>query len=196
MRSWPEPVRFSVAPRTFVLADASSALPETAAPPVRDEAALEEAHRRGWEEGASHAEAQLLEQRQDFAACQDTIFQAIASQHRALVEQFAAALPLLAGQIAAKALAGCEPDAETLARIVAEALAELEPGTPEVEVALCPRDFALIEAVATEHGHTYPGLRLRADETLRAGDCRVLSRFGVLDARLRARLENTLRSLT
>jgi flagellar assembly protein FliH len=182
------PVRFCVAPRTFVLAGE--------VPSVPDAAALDEAHARGWEEGATHAQAQLLEQRSDFAALQESVFEALAAQHRSLVEQFTAALSPLAGQIAAKVLAGLQPDAELVSRIVAETLAEVEPGTPEVEVALCPLDAALVETIAAEYGHRYPGLRFRPDASLKPGDCRVQSRFGAIDARVRTKLENALRSMS
>jgi flagellar assembly protein FliH len=192
--TWSEPVRFAVAPRTFIVAVEEAAPAPALAMP--DPAALEAAYARGWEESAAHAEAQLAEQRNEFAACQESVFQSLAAQHRTLVEKFTAALPLLASQIAAKVLAGFQPDAETMKRLVTETLAEIEPGTPEVELALAPGDCALVEGVATEFGQSYPGLRLRADGTLRAGDCRVQSKFGLIDGRLRSKLENAIRSLS
>lgn len=192
--TWSEPVHFRVAPRSFVLAAEEPA--PASAPAVPDTAALEAAYARGWEESAAHAEAQLVELRNEFAASQESLFQSVAAQHRTLVEKFTAALPLLAAQIAAKVLAGFQPDAETMKRIVSETLGEIEPGTADVELALAPGDCALVEGVAAEYAHRYPGLRLRADDTLRPGDCRVQSKFGLIDGRLRSKMENAIRSLS
>jgi flagellar biosynthesis/type III secretory pathway protein FliH len=186
-----EPIRFSL-----VLRDIQLGAPEPA--PVAasvHEAALAEAYQRGWEEAVARHELVLAEQRQEFARTQEDALKGIATQHEALVAQFTAALIPLSSQIAARVLAGVSPDAELVARVVAETLGELETGTPDVEVYLSPRDCELAEAIAAEQGQRFPGLRLMADRDLRPGDCRVQSRFGAIDGRLKTKLENVLGAL-
>jgi flagellar assembly protein FliH len=183
-----EPLRFSTAPSDIVLGGPE---PEPIAASVHAAAVLE-AYQRGWEEAVAKHEAMLAEQRQEFARAQEDALKGIAAQHEALVAQFSAALIPLASQIAARVLAGVAPDAELVSRLVEETLAELEPGTADVEVYLSPGDCALAEEIAAEQGQKFPGLKLLPDNSLRPGDCRVQSRFGAIDGRLKTKLENVL----
>jgi flagellar assembly protein FliH len=75
-----------------------------------------------------------------------------------------------------------------ISRLCEEALVELFPERENLELAVSPRDAALLEKLHPAWLTRYPGLRIRAEATLLPGDCQVRSRFGLTDARLQTKL--------
>ena len=65
-----------------------------------------------------------------------------------------------------------------------------------LELALCPRDAALLNSLNPAWLQSYPGLRIRTDAALAPGDCQVRSRFGLTDARQHVKLAALEHSLT
>jgi flagellar assembly protein FliH len=179
---------------TFLRAPLAIALAVEKPASVFSEAQIEDARRaayqRGFEDASRMLEKQLLEQRGEVLHLQQETFRSLARQHDSLVSQFRAALPELAMEVARRALAGAEIDRGAIARIVGEALGEIPAGSDVVEVALSPGDLASIEGNDSEFRERHPELRFRVDASLRAGDCVVRSRFGVLDARMETKLKN------
>lgn len=159
------------------------------------EAACDAAYRRGFQEANELLTKQILDQRAEIAQLQDSLFQSLSKQADSLALQVSETLPDLVLEISRRVLAGMTPDRAAVERILSETLAEIAPGSTEVEVYLNASDLALVEGIAESYGHKYPGIKLTADPELAPGDCRAKSRFGTIDARLFTKLQNVARSL-
>jgi flagellar assembly protein FliH len=153
----------------------------------------EAAYARGVDAARSLADQQMVDFRADIQELSEGVFKKLLSIEPTLVAQLRDSLPPLAVEIARRLLAGYEPPAEVIARICAEALAEIFPERENLELVVSPRDAALLQELNPEWLQRYPGLRLRADPMLKPGDCQVRSRFGLTDARLDTKL-NALQS--
>jgi flagellar assembly protein FliH len=155
----------------------------------RDEAA----YQRGIDAARGLADQQMVEFRADMEHLGDGIFKKLTAIEPSMTLQLRDALPALAVEIARRLLAGYEPPAEVVSRICEEALAEIFPERDNLELAVSPRDAALLEKINPDWLRRYPGLRIRADAALTPGDCQVRSRFGLTDARIQTKL-NALQS--
>ena len=151
---------------------------------ARDEAA----YRRGIDAARALADQQLVEFRADMQHLGDGVFRKLAAIEPSLVAQLRDALPALALDIARRLLAGFEPPPETVSRLCEEALGELFPERENLELAVGPRDAALLEKIKPDWLAHYPGLRIRTEATLKPGDCQIRSRFGLTDARIQTKL--------
>lgn len=160
-------------------------------------AALEEAaYRRGVDAARALADQQMVEFRADIEQLGDGVFKKVTAVEPALVAQLRESLPALALDIARRLLAGYEPPAEVVSRICEEALNEIFPERDNLELAIAPRDAELLDKLNPVWLRSYPGLRIRADASLRPGDCQVRSRFGLTDARLETKLTALQHSLS
>jgi len=159
------------------------------------EAACDAAYRRGFQEANELLTKQILDQRAEIAQLQDSLFQSLSKQGESLAFQVSETLPDLVMEITRRVLAGMTPDRAAVERLLLETLAEIAPGSTEVEVFLNASDLALVEGIAESYAHKYPGIKLTADPELAPGDCRAKSRFGTIDARLFTKLQNVARSL-
>jgi flagellar assembly protein FliH len=153
------------------------------------EALRREAFRLGQDAARSFADRQLVDIRADVQQLQDGIFAKLADFEPVLVSQIRAALPDLALDLARRLMAGFEPGPEIIERICSEALNQLLPERENLELILSPRDAHLLEELNPAWLQRYPGLKVRADISLAAGDCQVRSRFGLTDARRVTKLE-------
>lgn len=158
---------------------------------ARDEAA----YQRGVDAARALADQEMVEMRADIARLSDGVFTQLQRLEPALVVQLRDALPGLAVDLARRLLAGFEPPAEVVLRICEEALAGIFPERENLELVVSPRDAALLQELNPDWQHRYPGLRIRADATLSPGDCQVLSRFGLTDARMDSKLNALQASL-
>jgi len=147
-----------------------------------------EAYHRGIDAARALADQQMVEFRADMQQLGDGIFEKLSAIEPSLVGQLRDALPALALDIARRLLAGYEPPAEVVSRLCEEALGELFPERDNLELAVGPRDAALLEKIQPDWLARYPGLRIRSENTLKPGDCQVRSRFGLTDARLQTKL--------
>ena len=153
------------------------------------EAIRQEAFRRGQDAARSFGDRQLVEIRSDVQLLQDGIFGKLADIEPTLLGQIRATLPGLALDLARRLMAGFEPPPELIDRICCEALDQLCPERENLELILSPRDAHLLEQVNPAWLQRYPGLKVRVDASLAAGDCQVRSRFGLTDARRVTKLE-------
>ena len=155
-------------------------------------AALEQAaYHRGVDAARAKVDQQIVEMRADMEQLGDGVFQKAASLEGVLVAQLRDSLPGLALEIARRLLAGYEPPPEVVSRLCEETMAQLLPERENLELVVSRRDAALLESLKPAWLTRYPGLRIRAEAALAPGDCQVLSRFGLTDARLVTKL-NTL----
>ena len=151
---------------------------------ARDDAA----YHRGIDDARALADQQMVDFRADMQHLGDGIFKKLATIEPSLIAQLRDALPSLALDIARRLLAGYEPPPEVVSRLCAEALAELFPERENLELAVGPRDAALLEEIKPDWLSRYPGLRIRVEATLKPGDCQIRSRFGLTDARIQTKL--------
>ena len=159
------------------------------------ESACQEAYNRGFHEATEALTNQIAEQRAEVAQLQDAVFKNLAAQSETLTHEVSQILPDLILEITHRVLAGFKPDAETVRKTIAETLAEVAPGSTDVELRLHPKDLALVRGVDAELEQKYPGIKLTADSELTPGDCVAKSRFGMIDARVLTKLQNVARSL-
>lgn len=157
--------------------------------------ATETAYQRGIDDARGSADQQMVEFRADVEQLQEGVLKKLTGLEPLLFAQVRDALPGLAVEIARRLLAGYEPPPEVVSRLCAEALAELFPERENLELAVSPRDEAFLHQLNPDWVERYPGLRIRADQSLRPGDCQVHSRFGLIDARQGVKLAALAHSL-
>lgn len=155
----------------------------------------EAAYQRGVDAARALADQQMVEFRADIEQLGDGVFKKLGGVEGALVAQLRETLPTLALEISRRLLAGYEPAAETVSRICEEALGEIFPERDNLELVVAPHDADLLKSLNPAWLDRYPGLRIRAEKSLRRGDCQVRSRFGLTDARLETKLNALQHSL-
>ena len=154
------------------------------------------AYREGVDSARAAADQQMVEFRADMAQLSDRVLAGLSGVEVQLFAQLRDALPGLAVELARRLLAGYEPSPEVVARLCEETLAQIFPERDNLELALCPRDAALLTELNPEWRQRYPGLQIRSDATLAPGDCQVRSRFGLTDARQAVKLAALAHHLT
>jgi flagellar assembly protein FliH len=159
------------------------------------EAACQDSYNRGFQEATDALTNQIAEQRAEVAQLQDAIFKNLAAQSETLTQEVSQILPDLILEITHRVLAGFKPDIETVRNSISETLAEIAPGSTDVEIRLHPQDLALVQGIDAELEQRYPGIKLTPDPELTPGDCVAKSRFGMIDARVLTKLQNVARSL-
>ncbi len=170
-------------------------IPEVRISLEEHEVACDASFRRGFQEANDLLTKQILDQRAEIAQLQDSLFHSISKQAESLTLQLSEVLPDLVIEITQRVLAGMTPDRPAVERLISETLDEIAPGSTDVEVFLNAQDLALVEGIANDYAHKYPGIKLTADPELALGDCRAKSRFGMIDARVFTKLQNIARSL-
>ncbi|MGC3991905.1 MAG: FliH/SctL family protein [Chthoniobacteraceae bacterium] len=159
------------------------------------ERARKAAYQQGFEDAKTWLDKQMAEQRSEVIQMQEQTLQSITEGYARFMGQLGSVLPGLAVEISRRVLGGMEPDRERIERIVNETLSEIAPGTSDIEVALCPADFELMNHYHAQLQDKFPGLHFVADAGLQVGDCRMRSGFGIVDARVETKLQNLSRSL-
>ncbi len=154
------------------------------------------AYRQGIDAARAAADQQMVELRHDMVALSDGVLKKLSDLEPRLVAELREALPGLALEISRRLLAGYEPPADVLANLCRDALEQLFPEREGLELSVCPRDAELLQSLSPDWLARYPGLRIRADATLKPGDCLVRSRFGLTDARQETKLEALTHHLT
>ena len=156
----------------------------------------EAAYQRGIDEARAAADQQMVEFRADVQQLSEGVLKELGSIEAALSNQLKEALPSLALEIARRLFAGFEPPQEVVEKLCLEALDQLFPEREGLELSLSAKDAEFLTATNPEWMARFPGLRVRTDAALKAGDCLVRSRFGLTDARRSTKLEALERSLT
>jgi flagellar assembly protein FliH len=159
-------------------------------------ARTEEAYRKGVDAAREAVDQKLVEMRVDMEQLSEGVLRKLSTVEGSMTTQLRDALPGLALEIARRLLAGYEPPAEVVEKLCHEALQQLFPEREGLELALCPRDAALLDQVNPEWVSRYPGLKVRQDSSLSPGDCQVRSRFGLTDARQQTKLSVLAHGLT
>jgi len=155
----------------------------------------EDARREGADETRRFADSQMVEMRSEVQQLSEGLFDALRQAEGRLTEQVQAALPSLTVEIGRRLLSGWEPPPEVVEKICRDALDELFPETAGLELAISARDAELLARICPAWVAEFPGLKITSDPALRAGDCLVRSRFGVVDARSGTRLRSLQESM-
>jgi flagellar assembly protein FliH len=155
----------------------------------------EAAYQRGVDASRALADQHMVEFRADIEQLGEGIFKKLSALETTVTAQLRDTLPALAVEIARRLLAGYEPPAEVISKICEEALGEIFPERDNLELAIAPRDAALLEKLNPAWLRRYPGLKIRAEASLTPGDCQVRSRFGLTDARLETKFNALQHSL-
>jgi len=149
----------------------------------------EASYHRGVDAARALADQQMVDIRSEVAQLSSGILQELSHVEAGLLVQLRDQLPALALDIARHLLAGYEPPVETIDRLCRDALDQLFPERENLELLLSPHDAELFNRHNPGWLERYPGLKIRADLTLKPGDCQVRSRFGLTDARQQTKLD-------
>ena len=163
---------------------------------VEVEAIRTEAYRKGHHDARAGSDQQLVEFRSEVQQLQEGIFLKLTSEEVSVIKDLRASLPSLAIELAHRLLAGFEPSADVISRLCEEVLEQVSPEKDNLELSVCPRDAELLTDIMPQWSTRFPNLRIRPDQSLTPGDCKVRSRFGLTDARKEAKLGNLEQSLT
>lgn len=155
----------------------------------------EACYRQGVDATRALADKQMVELRSEMAELSSGVLQKLNEVDARILKDLHDALPALAVDIAKHLLAGFEPPVELIDRLCRDALDQLFPERENLELILCPRDTELLNHLNPDWMSRYPGLKVRADTTLKSGDCQVRSRFGLTDARQQSKLDALARAL-
>lgn len=159
-------------------------------------AQLHDAYHNGELAARAAADQQMVEARTELAELSEQVLKKITGIEPVLVAQLQEALPGLAVEIARRLLAGYEPPVQIVEQLCRDALEQLFPEQEGLELKLSPRDAGLLQSLNPDWLSRYPGIRIRADAGLVAGDCMVRSRFGLTDARQATKLAALSQTLT
>lgn len=154
------------------------------------EAAKKEAYQRGFHDASGLLEQQVIDQRHEMMHLKQETFRSLENQHQSLIEQLKQAVPELVMEALRRIFTGLEIDRDMVLRIVGETLRDISPGRQTLEVTLSPHDLELIRDHENDFREKYPAIEFRADSELRPGDCKVRTRFGVIDARIATKLKS------
>lgn len=110
-------------------------------------------------------------------------------QHQQMVAEVAARLPALVLALTRRILVNIETSEPMIRAIVEDALGEMTDLSGKLEVRLSAKDYALFESFQADFASAYPALTFEKDASLKAGDCVLKSRFGIVDARLETKMQ-------
>lgn len=151
------------------------------------------AYARGFEEATRQAAETQAEDKATRAKALDLLLKKLEGGHETLVTQVGRVLPKLVVEAVRRVLAGAELPSGTVVGIINELLGEVHPGSGALEILLNEHDLHLLksdETLIANFAQSYPGITFAADRHLLPGDCLLRSRFGTIDGRVAAKMEN------
>ena len=125
----------------------------------------------------------------DLEALKRGIVEKLGSSYDQVLKEISERLPGLVIKVAKKVLGEVTLDADQVAGIIKEVLENSAPEGECLEVSLSEEDYQLLHSSAHEIMRKYPKVVYLADAGLVSGDCLVLSRFGLVDATVKTKLE-------
>jgi len=144
---------------------------------------------RGRQEAEAFAQAQIVETRDEYLQVQEALFQRIHEQFEQMVSTVATRVPNLVLAMVRRLWGGLELTPESVRQNLEDLLREISPDGEQLQVLLCPEDFALLQESDKGQFASLNGLVLVEDEGLEKGDCLIRSRFGTVDARIETKLK-------
>ncbi len=161
--------------------------------PEQIAAATRSGYERGWIDGENALGQQLIQQRSEIMALQNSAVAALKAALPEVLRQSEEGMVALAFEIVRKLVAGMPITREIVAAAVREALEQVE-DTGEITVLLDAEDLALLgpDPTAEHAGHK---LRFSASREVTRGGCLVRTHFGVIDTRRETKCERIAETL-
>ena len=155
------------------------------------------AYQRGRSEGDQACDQKILQQRKELDALQNGILKSLPQILPRVLQEAEPSLIQLALAAAQKLVAGLPVDLELVEAVVREALSQVE-DTAEITVQLHPDDLALLhkhQSILLTGPSANGPVRFSSSPAATRGDCLVQTRFGVVDARRKTKVEQLQISL-
>jgi len=156
------------------------------------------AYEKGWREGESALNEQIIHQRNATIELQRGILESLRRVLPQVAHEAETALIDLALEAAKKIVAGMPVDAAMVEATVREALRQAE-DTAEIVIQLHPDDLALLREHEAKILNGLPEsgpLRFSASSEISHGGCMIQTRFGLIDARRETKIEQLRQSIT
>lgn len=134
-------------------------------------------------------DAEISKLKEDVSAVVEKVLKDIVQQHADAIEEMRCILPILVQEAVARIVGNFQWDDAAIKGVVAELLAEVAPGSENVEVQLCRVDMARVEQFQNQLRQKFPSLRFAVNDDLVSGDCMVKTKFGMLDGRIATKIK-------
>ena len=185
MQSANVPIVFDSPPRRVVVA--RSVLEK-----IYTQTEFDEAFERGREcgllEGTRRNEGVLRDVKEEFLRAQNGILSSICQKFDLALGKLRELLPDLVCIATERVLGGSQIDGKIVLAVVNELLSDWSPGMEKLQVRLSIDDLRAIEGLDVEIRRKFPALEFQVDPDLGRGDCVLSSRFGLVDGRIRTKL--------
>lgn len=167
----------------------------TKAPTLDWQEHLRECEKAAYEQGRREGERamgeQLVQQRNEIVEMQNGVVNSLKQMLPQMAQEMESALVELALESAKKIVGGLKINAQTVEKVVREALSQVR-DTAEISIHLHPEDLALLrkhESPLLEGLPETGPLRFSASPDVTRGGCIVQTRFGLIDALRETKLE-------
>ncbi len=181
MKSSPETIRFHL---PLCGAELLRSLPAEAAREEQLQEARDASYHRGRIDGEKALSQQLLQQRAELNEVQNGVLNSLRQALPQVIRDCENALIALALETARKLVLDLPVSQELIERNLKEALGHAEESTI-LSIQLHPDDLQLLEKTNSPFLQLQPGdrrLRFESSAEISRGGCRVLTRFGIIDA--------------
>jgi flagellar assembly protein FliH len=150
--------------------------------------AREEARQEASQAVTQAYDAEIAKLKDDVSAVVEKVLKDIVLQHADALEEMRCILPVLVKEAVARIVGSFEWDDAAIKGVVSDLLAEVAPGSENVEVQLCRVDMARVEQFQNQLRQKFPSLRFAVNDDLVSGDCMVKTKFGMLDGRVATKI--------
>ena len=150
--------------------------------------AREEARQEASQAVTQAYDAEIAKLKDDVSAVVEKVLKDIVLQHADALEEMRCILPVLVKEAVARIVGSFEWDDAAIKGVVSDLLAEVAPGSENVEVQLCRVDMERVEQFQNQLRQKFPSLRFAVNDDLVSGDCMVKTKFGMLDGRVATKI--------
>jgi len=149
-----------------------------------------EAYAKGKEEATQYFNNQILSQRSEVQLLLGESLEMIDMKVDKCLRDVLDEIPHLVTNIARRVLADVELDGAMVKAIVDDVISDLPSNRDEIHIFLCDADLNLLLSYLEETETQYPHCKFKLDAALGRADCRVVSNFGAIDARVSTKLKH------
>jgi flagellar biosynthesis/type III secretory pathway protein FliH len=154
------------------------------------------AHQSGREEATNELNEQILQNRREVQQLLGETLEILDRKIDDCLKDMMDEIPELVVQICRRVLADVEIDGHKIKAIVDDVIADLPTHKETIEIFLSPHDLELFMKYMEDPEKNYPKCKFSSDSTLGSADCRVVSRFGAIDARVSTKLKHIQEQLS
>lgn len=157
--------------------------------------ALEDAYKRGVQEAETKFNAQLLDMRQQMQEHTAGILKSMQDAYDQMAAGVVSALPEVVVASVYQLVGPNTIEKEQLKAKVEHLIGESCPASEPVEVYLSKSQYEQLSEIYEAFTTSHPRLSFKVDNELNNGDCRMVSKFGEVDATLKAQLRRLMDEL-